>query len=149
MAKARIGVRKKAGGTRSSGTRVKSRKIYPLKSSEMPATQSMLYEVRGELKSDITSVQLSVKSLEKKMDARFIEVDARFKEVDARFDKVDARFEEVNSKLESMLAAMHKSNALVEEQNARNRYVLDGYAQLFDSNKSLEGRVENLEKKAW
>ena len=58
-----------------------SQAIKPLKSSEVPVTQKMLYGVRDELKSDIASVHLEMKSGFKMVDARFHKMEARFDEV--------------------------------------------------------------------
>lgn len=85
----------------------------------------MLYEVRGELKSDILS-------LEEKMNGKFKRVDARFNQVDAQFNELRADIKEIKSEFKSMHALVHRQTLLMEEQNNRNRIVLDGYASLFD-----------------
>ena len=92
----------------------------PKFSKELYATQQQLNEVRGELKSEIASVNLSIRSLEHKMDARF----------------------------EEAKAANHRMLALMEEMRAENRYVLDGYAQIYAGQKALEERVTHLEEKS-
>jgi hypothetical protein len=84
-------------------------RMTPRKSKDVPVTQEMLYEVRAEL-------QHSIVSLESKMESKF-------KSVDGRFDLIDSKFEKV-------LAEVHRVGLLVEEQNSRNRFVLDGYASL-------------------
>lgn len=98
-----------------------------LKSKEVFVTQSMLYEVRDELKSDIASLSLRMES--------------RFKRVDARFSEIEARVDEVLSEVKSQNAKFHRMLTLYEEQESRNRYVLDGYT-------SLNDRLEILESKA-
>ncbi len=102
----------------------KSKKT-PVRSKDIPVTQAMLYKVRNDLKHDNFSIR-------HEMNARFKEVDARFNQVDARFNQVDARFEKLESKMEEVLSAVHRVGLLVEEQDARNKYVLDGYAQLYE-----------------
>jgi hypothetical protein len=82
----------------------------------------MLTEFRQELKSEITSFRL--------------EVSGRFKEVDARFDKVDSSFLKV-------LAEVHRIGLMVEEQNARNKFVLDGYTSLSDRLDKVEKKIES------
>ena len=128
--------------------------LRPKKSGDVFATKSMLDNFRDELKSDITSVNLEVKSvrsdvkaLDKRIDARFNEVDARFDKVDARFNEVDSRFHKVDSKLEQVISGIHRVTALVEEQNAQNRYVLDGYASLYDSQENIKVRLQKIEEK--
>lgn len=137
----------------------------PIRSKDVPATRGMLYLVRDELNHSITSLEHKMvggfkdvdarfnesdakfKSIDarfnemearfKEIDARFDKMEARFAEIDARFDKMEARFEKIEAKLEQVLSAVHRIGLLVEEQNVRNKYVLDGYAQLYEQiNKS-------------
>ena len=125
-----------------------NRSVKPLKSFELPVSQQMLYGVRDELKSDLASFRLEVRSEAKKVDARFDEVAGKFKNVDARFDEVvgkfknvDARFDQVLSKLEVQSAQNHRMLTLLEEQEHRNKYVLDGHT-------SPNDRLEPLERLA-
>ncbi|MEQ1664384.1 MAG: hypothetical protein ABL927_03310 [Bdellovibrionales bacterium] len=126
----------------------------PKKSDHVPVTRAMLFEVRDELKHELSSRFFKVdarfaemESRFDKVDARFAEmesrfdkVDARFAEMESRFDKVDARFANLDSKLEKILSEVHRIGLLVEEQNARNKFVLDGYTSLSD-------RLEKIENK--
>lgn len=105
----------------------------PVKSDNVPATKSMLFEVRDELKSD-------VRGLRHEMQASFKRIEARFEEQKARFEKADAKFEKADAKFEKMWAEVHRMGILYEEQNARNIYVLDGYT-------SINDRLEKVEKK--
>ena len=120
----------------------------PRKSPDIPVTAAMLNEARYELKAEITSFRLEVNARFKQVDARFERVDARFEQIDARFEQIDARFEQVEASILSLksevakvLAAVHRVGLLVEEQNARNKYALDGYA-------SLSERMDEWEKKS-
>ncbi len=101
---------------------------------ELYATKQQLNQVCDELKSGIASVNLSIKSLEQKMDTRFTEVESRFTGIDARFEEAKA--------------TSHRMLALMEEMRAENRYVLDGYAQVYEGQKALEERVTRLEEKS-
>ncbi|MCB0407492.1 MAG: hypothetical protein KDD34_04750 [Bdellovibrionales bacterium] len=74
------------------------------------------------------------------IDARFDKIDARFKLVDARFDKMESRFADIESLLKKVLSEVHRIGLFVEEQNARNKYVLDGYTSVSD-------RLDRIEKK--
>lgn len=140
----------------------------PRKSGQIAVTVKMLNETRRELKSDITTLRLEMRAGFKnvdaqfndvdarfnkidarfstidarfnKIDARFSTIDARFDEVDARFNKVDERFDQLGSQISEIKALSHRTLALIEEQNARNLFVLDGYASLDARLKSLEGR---------
>ncbi len=84
----------------------------------------MLHLVRSELKSE--------------MKSGFKKVDAQFKEVDARFDKMESKFEQV-------LSEVARVGILVEEQNSKNRVVLEGLTGLFQRQERLEGRVDQVE----
>ena len=128
----------------------------PIKSDDVPATQRHLELVRQELKSDITSFHLEMRAGFQAMDARFQSIDARFKSIDARFFDMDSRFTKIDGqflaidarfeRLESILLSM---KAMMEEQNSRNRYVLDGYNFLFDKTERSEKRLQLVEKKVF
>lgn len=123
----------------------------PLKSPDVPVTEKMLGETRNELKHDLSSFRLEVRSQFKgvnarfkEVDARFNEVDARFNEVDARFDRMDERFDRLESKFDSVLSRVNRNQVLSEEQEARNKYVLDGYTSLYDRQERVEIDFKNL-----
>ena len=113
----------------------------PRKSPDIPVTAAMLNEARYELKAEITSFRLEVNARFKQVDARFERVDARFEQIDARFEQVEASILSLKSEVAKVLAAVHRVGLLVEEQNARNKYALDGYA-------SLSERMDEWEKKS-
>lgn len=46
--------------------------------------------------------------------------------------KMDSGFARTDSKIEEVKSEVHRVALLVEEQNARNKYVMDGYAQLYE-----------------
>ena len=79
------------------------------KSCDIPITKEMLDETRSELKSDITSVRLEMKS-------GFNKVDAKFKEMDARFKEVDASINGLKSEMEKLTAAVHRVIACVKNK---------------------------------
>jgi uncharacterized protein YlxW (UPF0749 family) len=99
----------------------KPKKVAPTKSPDIPATKKHIDELRAELKSELTSMDLKIDSFRSEMNSRL---------------------EQMDSKIEKLIAASHRTNALVEAQEDRNRYVLDGYT-------SLNDRVERLEKKVF
>ena len=72
------------------------------KSCDIPITKEMLDETRSELKSDITSVRLEMKSGFNKVDAKFKEMDARFKEVDASINGLKSEMEEADERFAYM-----------------------------------------------
>lgn len=118
----RVGMKKSKKVIKKS---VKKSENKPVRSKDIPATQGMLYRVRDELKHETVSLRHD-------MNSGFKHIDARFERVEARFEKIDAQFERVEAKLETVISSVHRVGLIVEEQNARNKYVLDGYAQLWD-----------------
>ncbi len=80
------------------------------------------------------------------IDARFEQVDARFKQIDARFDRVDAEFRELRADMAALRlemvafkaevrADLARIKTIVEEQDARNRIVMEvvqGHNARFD-----------------
>ena len=148
------------------------------KSEDLLATQRQLNEFRNELKADNASLRLEMKAGFEKVDARFSRTDARFDSIDGRFDKIDGRFNKINgrfneiderfndmnakfsdmdaklssmnSKFEKSLAHTHRMLALYEEQETRNKYVLDGYQSLHDliskNKKEADFKFSELQK---
>ena len=90
----------------------------------------MLDEARYELKHEISSFRLENR--------------AEFKRVDARFEQVGASIADVKSGLEKVLAEVHRVGLMVEEQNARNKYVLDGYTSLSDRLDKVEKQIKDI-----
>ncbi len=64
------------------------------------------------------------------LEARFDRLEARFDHLEARFDRLEARFDSMDVRFSNLEAMIHRVIVLVEEQNARNVFVLDGYASL-------------------
>lgn len=121
----------------------------PIKSDDVPATQRHLELVRQELKSDITSFHLEMRAGFQAMDARFQSIDARFFDMDSRFTKIDGQFLAIDARFERLESILLSMKAMMEEQNSRNRYVLDGYNFLFDKAERSEKRLQLVEKKVF
>ena len=102
------------------------------KAKDIPVTQEMLYEVRGELKSDISCLRHEMKSEFKQVNSRFEQIDSRFEQIDSRFEQNESKLEKILSVVHDIQSKVHRTQALVEEQNSRNKYVLDGYAALHE-----------------
>jgi|GEM_PF-3471509 len=98
------------------------------RASEVPASQGQLEAVRSELKSDIMSVGL-------------------------KMDSLDARMTSVRDELKADIARLESSVqrviALVEEQTARNNWVIDAYKIVVDVQEDLRTRTGRLETKVF
>ena len=136
---------KKAISNKSKKTKIPS-KIPILKTSELPATQLMLTTLRKQIKSEINSLEKRLDSKFNQVDSKFSQVESRFNQVDSKFSQVESRFNQVDSKIELVLSEIHRIAILMEEQNSRNKFVLDGYASLYERQDRLELRFDAHEK---
>lgn len=108
----------------------------PLRSNQIPATAAMLYEMEERLNHRMDAGF-------HKMDSKFSGVDSKFGSLESKFSGLESRFSGLESQFSGMKSEMHRIALLVEEQNARNRYVMDGYAQLYDL---LERRLGGFDR---
>ena len=106
--------------------------------SELPVTRSMLHGVRDEVNARFDEV-----------NARFEQVNARIDEVSARVDQVSARIDQTNARIDQLDASMRASarrlETLAEEQEARNRVVLEvvqGHNARFER---IEARLDEMQ----
>ena len=110
----------------------------PIKSKDVPVTEAMLYLVRDELKSHIIS-----------HESRFDSIDKRFESIDKRFDsfelRIESMFSKIDAKLDKMQAEIHRSNLIAEEQNSRNKFVMDGYTSVYYRCEENEKRINEVE----
>ncbi len=53
---------------------------------------------------------------------------------------------EMNAKFEKLLSEVHRIGLLVEEQNARNKFVLDGYTSLSDRIDANSNEIRSINK---
>ena len=106
---------------KKSIAKIKSKKPV-LKTGNLPATQAMLSTFHQKIKSDI-------KSTEKKLEAKI--------------NQVESKINQVESKIELVLSEINRMAILMEEQNSRNKFVLDGYASLYDRQDRLETRMNS------
>lgn len=89
-----------------------------MRDDKVPVTVKLLDLRIAEVKGEITTHRLETK---------------------AEFAKIDARFDELRT-------LSIKTLATVEEQNARNRFALDGYTQVYEKLIEMDSRVERIEK---
>ncbi len=127
------------------------KKNYPRKSSDVPATRAMLYLVRDGLeataqknfrvlKQDISELKLNDGALRAEFKS---DLAALRTEIKSDIKNLENQIVDLKDFIKS---EMHQMKLLIEEQNARNIFVLDGLTNLFDRQDRLEKRVEKLEK---
>lgn len=125
-------------------TKVHKNRLYPIErntpqTKDLPATQGMLHLARTEAKEGMKSLKFELK--------------ADIKQVDSKIDGVDAKIDRVLEKVDRVLVEVHgiaasvaRMGMLNEEQNSRNRIVLESHTGLAQRQDRLEARVDNVEK---
>ncbi len=131
--------------------------IFPiLNTKDLPATQGMLTLVQNQIKTGLLSLDKKTQSRFDTVDARFSQVDARFSQVDAefanirsefskmnsRFSKIDSRFSEMDSKFASLHSELSRIAVIIEAQDSRNRFVLEGYEQVYHRQDRFEQKID-------
>lgn len=94
----------------------------PVRTLQVPATAEMLYEMEGRLIHKMDSGFHQMRS----------EFDSKFGGMKSEFNGMKSEIGGMKSEISGMKSELHRVALLVEEQNARNKYVLDGYTQLYD-----------------
>src|SRR5689334_8346392 len=89
-----------------------AKKKSPRNPREMPATQGMLYEVRGELIEKMSKFQVELKA----------EMHGIKSELKAEMHGIKS---ELKAEMHGIKSDIHRMAALMEEQNAKNNVVLD------------------------
>ncbi|MEK6555178.1 MAG: hypothetical protein AABZ31_08060 [Bdellovibrionota bacterium] len=142
--------------------RAKVKKLSdPVKSMGVPATKAMVIKLGEQLKSIVTSSHIENRAEFKKVhdrlsrfDKNFLNIDEQFSHFKLQSNRANADINElktavqnligetlgVRSEIHKILAAVHNVGFLMEEQNARNIYVLDGHTNLNDRMTKLESK---------
>lgn len=141
-------------------TKSKFKDNYPRKSTDVPATQSMLYLVRDELRTELNRLENQMHQMQTQMEDKMQQMQGQMEDkMQQMQSRLENQMEQMQSRIENQMQQMqsflvkqilqvqssvtkdvHQMKLLYEEQNARNIFVLDGYASIHD-------RVEKLEKR--
>jgi len=105
------------------------------KAGDQPATRSMLKLVKGELKEEISKSKYSLEAKIIKMGSG---LERKMGYLDNRLSKVEVDLKEVKGEISEVKIMMHKSNLLLEEQNANNRIVLEGLQVLWQKQEQID-----------
>ena len=117
-------------------------------------------EMENKFEDRFSKIDSRFVEMENKFEDRFSKIDARFAQIDLRFAKIDERFAKMEARMDRLEAAIHalgarmerieaailRLTAIIEEQNHRNRYVMDGYSQMYQLNSSVDERLARLEE---
>lgn len=123
---------------------------YPRSAGDVFATQKMLYSVRDEViaHTEKKFQQTEVRFHELKSEIH--EVKVVIHEVKSEIHGVKSEIHGVKSEVHGLKAqisqldkSMHRIALQVEEQNNRNKIVLDGLSQLFERQERIEKKVDS------
>lgn len=107
-----------------------------MRDDKVPVTLKLLDLRIAEVKGEITTHRLETK-------AEFSKVASQLDAIDKRFDEAQAHFD---AKFEALFTLNAKTLAIVEEQNARNRFALDGYTLVYEKQLETDARLARIEK---
>ncbi|MBY0386364.1 hypothetical protein K2X05_14505 [bacterium] len=123
--------------------------LPPKKAQEMYVTVKHLNAVEAKLSIQLTSNSEDIRHLNKRVDSLKSEISSKFAKVDMRFNelerKMDEGFTELRDMLNAIMTKIHRTEALSEEQNSRNLFVLDGYAHLISEQQKIRRRMDTFE----
>jgi len=114
---------------KTKATKVKINRKLLLKKS-LPHTDN--------LPATIGMLKLTEKKIISKMSSEFKKVDAKFSQMDAKFSQMDAKFSQMDAKFDLMMAEIHRVAISVDEQNHRNKIVLDSHELLYTKISNFE-----------
>ena len=98
----------------------------------------MLFEVRDELKESISGLRMEFK-------ADFHGVKSEIHELRSEIHGMKSDIDGVKSELHGVKSELHRVALLVEEQNARNIFVLDGLTGLYGRQDRVESKTDAVE----
>jgi chromosome segregation ATPase len=114
----------------------------PHKADDVPVTRAMLGSVRAEVLERIDRAREEAKADARRLDGKIDDVKAEVQQVRT---ELKAEIHEVKAGMHAIQGQMARIEFLVEEQNARNKVVLDGITALFSRQDQVEQRVSEVE----
>ncbi len=131
--------------TRNKTSKIGQKKS-PLDIGDVPVNSRMLDESRNELIHKIESAKLELKSDIHELDSKILSLDSKILSLDSKISNLDSKISSVDSKVESLTSIVHKLSLTIEEQNARNKVVLDGLTGLFSRQDRIEVKLEEMDQ---
>lgn len=133
-------------------------KVPSAKVDDQPATRGMLKLVRDELKEEFKLLRLEINQVKTASNEKYIHLNQKIEQLRLEFDqKIEQLRSEFSQKIEQLRSEfrseidqlrheigqlkvmVHRTNLLVEEQNANNRIVLEGLQAIWQRQNRLEG----------
>lgn len=114
--------------------------------AEVPVTRAMLGEVRTELLERIDQAKDELRAEIHGVRAELHHLKAEVHELRAEIHEVKAELHEVKAGLHGVQAEVARIGLLIEEQNARNKVVLDALMAIIDRQSRIEQRMDKVEE---
>ena len=90
--------------------------------------ESRLHQSQGEAKTEFRGVRTEIAGIR----SDITRMDTKFSGMEVKFSGMEANIEFIKSDVAEIKSELHRVALLVEEQKAQNRFVLDGYSQLYE-----------------
>lgn len=118
----------------------KKSKQKPLKSSQLPATQEQLWHTRDELIGEIRyAINLSEQRATQLIRSEISSVNSK---MDTMKSEMRDFKNEIQKSIENYMLwqkkEMSRHRAIIEEQNAKCTFALDGYSQVYEKQEKFE-----------
>lgn len=108
----------------------------PIKSSQVPVTVGMFDEMESRLghkiDSGLSSLRTEMFSLKGEVFSEISSMRGDIDHMKGDINSIKGDISSIKTDISLMKSELHRVALLVEEQNARNKFVLDGYAQLYE-----------------
>jgi chromosome segregation ATPase len=105
--------------------------------------------VKGELKAEIqefrTELKAEIQEVRTELKAEIQEVRTEVQGVKAEVRELKAEIHDIKAVVHATQAQVARIELLVEEQNARNKIVLDGITAILSRQEQVEQRISNVE----
>jgi len=136
--------------------------LKPVRSSHVPATSGMLHRMEGRLsekmnagferadgkiaglrsdfqsmKSDIHAIKTDLQTTKADMHSAMLSIKS---DMHSAVHVLKSDVQSIKGDAHDIKSELHRVALLVEEQNAKNNFVLDGYAQLYERMARIEGK---------
>ena len=140
---------------RTAKPKMKSKNLSPKRpknENDVPSTVEMFKELQASINSHFMAIDSRFDSMDKRFDSlrsefksEIHEVKSEIHAVNSKVDLLKSEIHEVKSEIHEVKSEIHEVKLLNEEQNARNKFVIDQYVNVYEEQRDLKSRIEKLE----
>ncbi len=126
--------------------RTKKSVVKDIQPEDVPVTKAMLELTEKRLEEKIESAKLELKSeIGTARTELRAEIGTARTELGAEIGSVKSELQAVKAAIHDVKSEVHRLAILIEEQNARNKIVLEGLTGLFQRQDRIEKRTDEME----